>query len=327
AGLSTRSDYLSSLDRREVQRFIGSQFDLAVDARLLMNTVDIPYLIESPPADWSREDLRLAAFFVRANLLPSALDKQLEPHEVEETIFQLSLFLRVLEEQTVRYMGLEHGELVVKENGVAATYRLPRGLATFSRRSDEFLATPLALVPGDRLKLFVSRGRLIGIAHQVDLDGVAYDRTSNLSSWTRFRSDEQIARLVRERYPSLDFSDLAIVERGVSGRVGRLRLRGRDGEEVEIAGLPIRWTLDLPDTLFTAKRLAPAGGDAGWLFTGRGWGHGVGMCQVGSYGMALRGHSYREILQHYYSGVELARVPTQGSADTTSGNPAPGAGE
>ena len=70
----------------------------------------------------------------------------------------------------------------------------------------------------------------------------------------------------------------------------------------------MRWTLDVPDTLFTAKRLAPKKQAAGWLFTGRGFGHGVGMCQVGSYGMAQRGHTYREILTHYYTGVELGRV-------------------
>jgi len=49
-------------------------------------------------------------------------------------------------------------------------------------------------------------------------------------------------------------------------------------------------------------------GDGGWLFQGRGWGHGVGMCQAGAFGMARRHLGYREILQHYYSGVELGLV-------------------
>jgi len=41
------------------------------------------------------------------------------------------------------------------------------------------------------------------------------------------------------------------------------------------------------------------------VFTGRGWGHGVGMCQVGAYGMAAAGRSYQEILAHYYAGTEI----------------------
>ena len=69
----------------------------------------------------------------------------------------------------------------------------------------------------------------------------------------------------------------------------------------------MRWTLDVWDNLFWAE---PANGDGGrgWQFRGRGWGHGVGMCQAGTFGMAMRGASYREILGHYYSGIELGRL-------------------
>ena len=49
-------------------------------------------------------------------------------------------------------------------------------------------------------------------------------------------------------------------------------------------------------------------GRSGWLFTGSGWGHGVGLCQIGSVNLAGRGATYREILHHYYTGVEAARV-------------------
>ncbi|HSF42428.1 MAG TPA: hypothetical protein VLT87_21675, partial [Thermoanaerobaculia bacterium] len=109
-----------------------------------------------------------------------------------------------------------------------------------------------------------------------------------------------------------------ILERGESGRVGKIRIQGSNGQTVEVDGLAIRWTLDVPDTLFTAKRLAPEGRPAGWLFTGKGFGHGVGMCQIGAYGMAQRGHSYKEILTHYYTGVELGRARRKGAAAVTA---------
>lgn len=315
AGLPTRSDSLSSLERREVQRFIASQFDMAVDARLLVNREDIPYLLESPPASWDAEDLQLAAYLVQAGLFSGSLDQPLSEVDIEETLFHLSLFLRVLEERKARYIGLEEGELIVREGAERRRYRVPRGVATFSERSGHSVATPLAVVPGDRLRLFLDGGALIGVAHAVDLDGLAYDRTSNMSTWSHFRSDEELARLVAQRYPRLDFVDFEILERGISGRVGKMRLRGRSGASVVVEGLPIRWTLDLPDTLFTARRLTPPDGEPGWLFTGRGWGHGVGLCQVGSYGMAMRGHDYRAILQHYYSGLEVVRA-ADASSDT-----------
>jgi stage II sporulation protein D len=147
---------------------------------------------------------------------------------------------------------------------------------------------------------------------EVDLDGVAFDRTSPWASWSRFRSDAQLARLVEERYPGLGFTGFEVLGRGVSGRVGSIRLVGRNGATQDVEGLAVRWTLDLPDTRFTAKRLRPRSGEPGWLFTGSGWGHGVGLCQVGAFGMAGRGHGYRDILAHYYTGVTLARVRAAG---------------
>jgi stage II sporulation protein D len=313
AGIRGSGEPLRSLGRRDVQQYIASRFDLANDARLLTSSDDIPYLLESPPAGWTSDDLRLAAYMLSNGLLSGSLESSLDAREMNETIFNLSLLLRVLEERRTRFLSLEEDSLTVRENDGERTYTLPDQIATFSRRSGDFVAAALAVVPGDRLRLYLSRGQLLGIAHEVDLDGAAYDRTSNLSSWTRFRSDAQLAERVRERYPSIDFEGFEILERGVSGRVARMRIRGSNGSTVDVTGLPVRWTFDLPDTLFTAKRLAPSDEASGWLFSGRGWGHGVGMCQVGSYGMAVRGHDYRDILEHYYSGVELRRVPVGGT--------------
>ena len=42
-------------------------------------------------------------------------------------------------------------------------------------------------------------------------------------------------------------------------------------------------------------------------FYGTGWGHGVGMCQVGAYGMALDGATFQEILKKYYTGIEITK--------------------
>ena len=110
------------------------------------------------------------------------------------------------------------------------------------------------------------------------------------------------------RLPGFDFRSFEVLLRGVSGRVGKIRLLGDGSETIDVEGLAVRWTLDVPDTLFTARRLAPANGEAGWQFSGRGWGHGVGMCQVGAYGMARRGHDSRAILAHYYGGATLHKA-------------------
>jgi len=61
---------------------------------------------------------------------------------------------------------------------------------------------------------------------------------------------------------------------------------------------------DLPSTLFTIHQRNR--GEI--IFKGRGWGHGVGMCQWGARGMALLGYNYREILKFYYPGTEIKKL-------------------
>ena len=59
-----------------------------------------------------------------------------------------------------------------------------------------------------------------------------------------------------------------------------------------------------------ARYVAPAGSGALFLFSGHGWGHGVGMSQYGAYGYALHGSTYDQILAHYYPGTALGPAPT-----------------
>lgn len=221
--------------------------------------------------------------------------------------------LRSLEEVAGTHLALETGpsgerRLTLKVDGEEQTIELPAAVATFRLRGDRLLSADLALVPGDRVRLYRYDGYPVALVQEVDPDGAARNPANEYASWTRFRSDARLARLVEERYPGLGFTGLEVLERGVSGRVKRLRLAGDRGASVVVEGLAVRWTLDLPDTRFTAHRQRSRGGEPGYLFTGSGWGHGVGLCQRGAYGMAGRSHDYREILHHYYTDVRIARV-------------------
>jgi stage II sporulation protein D len=313
AGLPVPRERLASLDRREVQRFIAYAFDLVLDARLLLAKQDVEYLLHDPPKDWSEEDLRRAAYLIRSGLIRGPLDKPLDEREVEQMLLALAELLRVVRREEVSFLSLDEGKIIVKSGKDQQVYTLPQRLSTFRKRGTLMTSSGLAMVPGDRLTLFWQGDQLLAVTQEVDLDGIAFDRSSPYSSWTRFRTDSQLATQVRTRFPGLGFQSFEILTRGVSGRVGKIRIDGENGQTMEVDGLAVRWTLDVPDTLFTAKRLAPKNQEAGWLFTGRGFGHGVGMCQVGAYGMAQRGHDYREILTHYYSGVELGRVRWSGA--------------
>jgi peptidoglycan hydrolase-like amidase len=313
------NDRLRSLDRRQVQRFVSTAFDLALDAKVLLAAQDVAYLVKDPPADWSEDDRRRAAYLARSGLLTGPPDQPLREDEVERMLLALAEMLQVVRREQVSFLSLIDGRLTVRSGKEDRTLVLPAHLATFRRRGVELTGAGLALVPGDNVTLFWQDTHLLAAVQEVNLEGVAFDRTSNYSSWTRYHTDAQLATTIGTRFPGLGFRNFEILERGASGRVGKIRIEGQDGHTAEVDGLAVRWTLDVPDTLFTAKRLTPPKHEAGWLFTGRGWGHGVGLCQVGAYGMAQRGHSYREILYHYYSGVELSRVRLDPAAPAAAG--------
>jgi stage II sporulation protein D len=312
SGLPAPRERLPGLDRREVQRYIASAFDLALDARLFLAPEDVQYLLSNPPPDWSAEDRRRAAYLMRSGLVNGPPDQPLTEGEIERTLLALAELLRVVRREDVSFLSTADGKITVRSGKMDKTYDLPPGLATFRRQGDGLYSSALAMVPGDLLTLFWEGDRLVAATQEIDLDGIAFDRSSPYSNWTRFRTDSQLATQVSTRFPGLGFQSFEILTRGVSGRVGKIRIFGDNGQTMDVDGLAVRWTLDVPDTLFTAKRLAPKGSEPGWLFTGRGFGHGVGMCQVGAYGMAQRGHTYREILTHYYTGVELGRARWKG---------------
>jgi len=310
AGLAVPEDHLRSLDRGEVQRFLASYFDLALDARLFGSREELARLVAAPPPGWSSEDRKFAAYLLAAGWLGGAPGPRLSAEELDELLLRLAVRLGLVEEVRAGFASLAGDLLELRVGGEPLRLTVPPELAVFR---DDGGGAPRAaeavLAAGDTVRLYRITGRWSALVHQVDPRGAAFDRTHQLSSWTRFRSDAALAEAAATRLPGFHYRGFEILERGVSGRVGKIRLLGAGDEAVVIEGLAVRWTLDLPDTLFTARRVQPPGGKPGWQFSGRGWGHGVGLCQVGAYGMARRGHDYREILAHYYGGATLERLP------------------
>ncbi len=101
-----------------------------------------------------------------------------------------------------------------------------------------------------------------------------------------------------------------VTERGVSGRARLLQISGEEGATTIRGELNIRRTFGmLNSAMFELKaEKDPKGRPTTWIFTGGGWGHGVGMCQTGAIGRAEAGQTYRQILEHYFNGAQVARI-------------------
>jgi SpoIID/LytB domain protein len=121
--------------------------------------------------------------------------------------------------------------------------------------------------------------------------------------WSVTRSAAELERLLAGlrlgRLLAID-----VLERGVSGRARAVRLTGSARTELVRGELHIRKTFgNLRSSMFLVKL---EGGAA--TFRGGGFGHGVGLCQTGSIGMAETGKSYLDILRHYYQGSVVRKL-------------------
>ena len=136
-----------------------------------------------------------------------------------------------------------------------------------------------------------------------------YDlETNDFYRWTVKYTTQEISELVSEKLKD-DFgtiTDLIPLERGKSGRIWKLKIVGTKKTMTIGKELEIRRTLSethLYSSAFDVERTP-----AGFLLHGRGWGHGVGLCQIGAAVMGQQGYNYEQILLHYYRGAEIKRI-------------------
>jgi stage II sporulation protein D len=144
---------------------------------------------------------------------------------------------------------------------------------------------------------------------ELNPNGASSDRYSPVANWDVTLSKTEVAEKLRNLAGNIgQFKDMEPSRLGNSGRAVRVQVSG-GRSSVEINGYKVRNALGLKDTLYTLTReYNPDGSVASFTFHGRGSGHGVGLCQVGAFGMARAGHSYEEILKTYYQGVEIRKA-------------------
>ncbi len=159
-------------------------------------------------------------------------------------------------------------------------------------------------------------GDAIGDAALQPLSGVACGgcEGSQFSSWRSALRAEDLESLARaylaRTQPALKMGrleDLEVSERAADGRVLYLRLVHSLGS-FEWWAYSFRMAVEarVPGTVLSTSFSLARAEEGEWQLEGAGWGHGVGLCQVGARGLVKKGFDYRQILLHYYQGSELA---------------------
>ena len=147
-----------------------------------------------------------------------------------------------------------------------------------------------------------------------------YDQeTADFHDWTVEYTADELSQLVREKLKTDlgDITDLIPLNRGKSGRIWRLQIVGTKRSLIIGKELEIRRALS-PTHLYSSNFEVEKKEERGkrreereylkFLLHGHGWGHGVGLCQIGAAVMAHEGRSYQDILLHYYPGAEIKEI-------------------
>jgi len=138
---------------------------------------------------------------------------------------------------------------------------------------------------------------------------ICYDEASPHHSWEeRIQIRDVQDRL--DRYADVGrIRQLDPLRRSKAGRVVEMLFKGDEKEKI-LKGNEIRFALGLKSNFVTAMK--PVSDSSGYIrelrVRGKGWGHGVGLCQIGAVDLAKKGRTYQDILKYYYRGISLTKL-------------------
>lgn len=261
------------------------------------------------------EAKKIIALFISIKYLKPYINNTLHLYDPPLKYRILDLIFRILEhhktftKQTATFIETNNNKIQLKIGPATLNYKIAENIL-LAHSYGNIIAFPkdIKLATGDIVNYLIDKDEIYYLEVNWLMQGSSNDRTSKYAFWTQFISNEELANKISKIKDIGLPTDLIILNQGVSGRVIELLIKGEKGEII-LKGLNIRMTLGLKENWFTIDKVI--GNQKGFLFTGRGWGHGVGLCQVGAYGAAVAGKNYREIIKHYYKEVDISKMQIQ----------------
>ncbi len=202
------------------------------------------------------------------------------------------------------------GKLVVKSGKTSKTLIVRPDVFLLRQFGDQFYQVKeTALIGGETVSFQLNAvGEVVYLEIKPTDQPATAERMSSFTNWNVNLSPSSVqSRLSRYVRGIGSLIDVRVAQKGFSRRAVDLEIVGSNGT-FHLKGGKIRSALKLNEQLFVINKRYDTNGRAiAYTFTGRGWGHGVGMCQYGAYGLAKMGVKYDEIIKHYYTGVDLTK--------------------
>jgi stage II sporulation protein D len=308
-------------------RFAAESFFGAEEIRRRISSRDAEYYMSNLKDGGAvSEQARYAlAYLMQSGLWLPYSDNTVRPDTPMRRCDALSLLLNWIE--SVRPGILRKGTFVetgTTKSGDAANpairvkwgnqiQEFPLSRHAFLFRLDSGRTTPvnsLKIIGNEKIAFHVSpSGEIDFLEIELNPTGASSDRYSPAATWDVRFARSALAEKLRSLTGNIgELKDLKPSRYGNSGRVIQVQVIG-SRNSIVVNGYKVRNALGLKDTLYTITREHnPDGSISNFTFDGRGWGHGIGLCQVGAFGMARAGHSFEEILKTYYQGVEIRKA-------------------
>jgi SpoIID/LytB domain protein len=303
----------------ELARILSTMIYGDAYASTLLSEADISYqLTFDDAAEIPKERRPDVAILLRDGWFAIYPDLTLKPNKPFSRA-KLLLLIKQIYEKKKWMPSLQSGTTEATENGLL-NLKMGKSKRAVNIRPDVFLFRQFgeqfypiketALVGGETVNFQTdATGAVIYLEIKPADTTVTAEKMSPFTLWNTSLSPSAVqSRLSRYVRGLGSLIDVRIARQGFSRRAIDLEIVTTNGT-FHLKGGKIRSALRLREQLFVINKRYDSNGRAtSYSFTGRGWGHGVGMCQYGAYGLGKMGVKYDQILKHYYTGIELTRA-------------------
>jgi peptidoglycan hydrolase-like amidase len=226
----------------------------------------------------------------------------------EEILFRLISKKGAFQWQQGVLASWDGSDMQLIVNGQPKDFKLSPDALIYQRIGDEHLGMKEgAWIGGELIDFREVNGTIEMLDYRINFANPSADRYSRLALWQTHKTRQELDAAFKALNIG-EFQNMRVLQRGESERPINTEIIGSMGRRM-VRALRLRTLLGLRDSLFYFDIERNSSGNViGMSFYGRGWGHGVGMCQVGAFGMAHDGATYEEILKKYYKGIEIKKL-------------------
>jgi stage II sporulation protein D len=287
-------------------------------ANTLLSEADINYQMSfDDAADIPKEKRADVAILLRDGWFAIYPDLTIKPNKQFSRAKTLRLIQQIYDRkkwmppmQTGVTDATENGLLNLKSGKTKRTLPIRPDVFLFRQFGEQFYPVKeTALVGGESVSFQTdASGAVMYLEIKPADTTVTAERMSPFTIWNANLSPSAMqSRLSRYVRGLGSLIDVKVAQQGFSRRAIDLEIVASNGT-FHLKGGKIRSALRLKEQLFVINKRYDSNGRAtAYTFTGKGWGHGVGMCQYGAYGLGKMGVKYDAILKHYYTGIELTK--------------------